>query len=76
MMYEPTSPVAPVTSAVGTADGQAGKGSAQTSARLSPRLGPIALGMVRREVALGDEVVVRWDGGETRATVVGLPFEG
>jgi folate-binding protein YgfZ len=46
------------------------------TAVLSPRLGPIALGMVRREVALGDEVVVRWDGGETRATVVGLPFEG
>ena len=46
------------------------------SAVLSPRLGPIALGMVRREVAPGDEVVVRWEGGEARATVTGLPFEG
>jgi tRNA-modifying protein YgfZ len=46
------------------------------TAVLSPRLGPIAIGMVRREVSLGDEVAVRWEGGETRATVVGLPFEG
>ncbi|MFL5578013.1 MAG: YgfZ/GcvT domain-containing protein [Gemmatimonadaceae bacterium] len=73
------------------------------SAVLSPRFGPIAIGMVRREVALGDSVAVRWgadvdpaadaappggdgrpegDGGadgatpagETRATVVALPF--
>jgi tRNA-modifying protein YgfZ len=44
------------------------------TAVLSPRLGPIALGMVRREVSAGDEVAVRWEGGETRATVVGLPF--
>ena len=73
------------------------------SAALSPRFGPIAIAMVRREIALGDSVTVRWgveppaaaadaaaaepsaDGagetpaepapaGETRATVVALPF--
>ncbi len=40
----------------------------------SPRLGHIALGMVRREVEPGVAVVARWDGGETTATVVALPF--
>lgn len=40
----------------------------------SPRLGPIALGMVRREVELGTVLPVRWDGGEATATVVALPF--
>ena len=44
------------------------------SAVLSPRLGPIAIAMVRREAALGDTVVARWDGGETEAQVVALPF--
>ncbi|HET7457712.1 MAG TPA: hypothetical protein VFJ74_08650 [Gemmatimonadaceae bacterium] len=32
------------------------------SAALSPRFGPIALAMVRRELAVGDSVVVRWGG--------------
>jgi hypothetical protein len=46
----------------------------------SPRFGPIALGMVRREVATGATVVARWDSisdhdaGTTTATVVALPF--
>ena len=40
----------------------------------SPRLGPIALGMVRREVEPGTVLPVRWDGGEATATVVALPF--
>ena len=40
----------------------------------SPRLGAIAIGMVRREVALGTTVAVRWEGGETRATVYALPY--
>ena len=67
------------------------------SAALSPRFGPIAIAMVRREIALGDSLTVRWGGeppassadaspdapaddappvpaGETRATVVALPF--
>jgi folate-binding protein YgfZ len=45
------------------------------SAVLSPRLGPIAIAMVRREVALGSPVMIRWEGGESEAQVVPLPFE-
>jgi len=44
------------------------------STALSPRHGPIALGMVRREIATGDIVTARWAGGETDAAVVALPF--
>jgi tRNA-modifying protein YgfZ len=43
-----------------------------TSTALSPALGPIALALVRREVAPGDEVSVGEDG--LTATVVELPF--
>ena len=42
------------------------------SACVSPRLGPIALALVRREAAPGDEVLIA--GGP--ATLVELPFEG
>ncbi len=45
------------------------------SSVISPRLGPIAIGMVRREVEHDDAVTARWDGGEARATVRELPFE-
>jgi folate-binding protein YgfZ len=60
------------------------------TAALSPRFGPVAIAMVRRELAVGDSVVARWggaaegDGGdpravagvarELRATVTALPF--
>jgi tRNA-modifying protein YgfZ len=46
----------------------------------SPRFGPIALAMVRRDVPLGATVIVRWvarggdETGEMAATVVALPF--
>jgi folate-binding protein YgfZ len=45
----------------------------------SPRLGPIALGMVRREVAPGAALEARWTDADGRAhargaTVVALPF--
>lgn len=40
----------------------------------SPRLGGIALGMVRREVEPGASLSARWDGGESRADVSALPF--
>ena len=53
-----------------SADSEVGR---VTSAGVSPALGPIALAMVRREVAPGDEVVV--GAGGTPATVVELPFE-
>ena len=45
------------------------------SVALSPRLGAIALAYVRREVENGAVVTVRWDGGETQATVTPLPFD-
>jgi tRNA-modifying protein YgfZ len=44
------------------------------SAVMSPRFGPIALAMVRREVNVGDAVTLMIDGAETRATVAALPF--
>jgi len=40
----------------------------------SPRLGGIAIGMVRREVELGTSLFARWEGGETRVDVAHLPF--
>ena len=48
-------------------------GDVRSSVR-SPRLGPIGIGMVRREVSIGTPVSVKWDGGTTRAAVLGLPF--
>ena len=45
------------------------------SVALSPRLGAIALAYVRREVENGAVVAVRWEGGETQATVTPLPFD-
>jgi folate-binding protein YgfZ len=41
---------------------------------ISPRLGPIALGMVRREVPAGERLEIRMDGRNANATVVKLPF--
>jgi folate-binding protein YgfZ len=40
----------------------------------SPRLGGVALGMIRREIAIGATLAVRWDGGAGRADVSALPF--
>ena len=42
-----------------------------TSSVLSPRLGPIGLAILRREVESGDDVTV---GGDVTATVTDLPF--
>jgi glycine cleavage system aminomethyltransferase T len=44
------------------------------SSALSPRLGAIALAMIRRDVEPGTTLRVRWDGGEGRADVSHLPF--
>ncbi len=44
------------------------------SRAVSPRLGAIALAMVRREVEAGSAVTVRWATGESSAIVVDLPF--
>lgn len=44
------------------------------SSVVSPRLGPIGLAMVRREVAAGTTLTARWEGGERPAIVQALPF--
>ena len=44
------------------------------TAVLSPRLGAIALAMVRREVPMGATISAQWDGGSATATVHPLPF--
>ncbi len=40
----------------------------------SPRLGGIALGMVRREVEPGTSLNAKWEGGQQRVDVAALPF--
>jgi folate-binding protein YgfZ len=54
---------------------QAGKavGDVRSGAR-SPRIGAVALGMVRREIEPGTELKATWEGGERAARVVRLPF--
>jgi len=44
------------------------------STALSPTVGPIAIGMVRREIALGATITARSGDENVRATVVALPF--
>ncbi|MFI5310294.1 MAG: YgfZ/GcvT domain-containing protein [Gemmatimonadales bacterium] len=44
------------------------------SSVVSPRLGPIAIAMIRREVETGSDVTARWEDGEGVARVSGLPF--
>ena len=44
------------------------------STAASPRLGGIAIGMVRREIEIGATLIARWEGGETRVDVAHLPF--
>jgi folate-binding Fe-S cluster repair protein YgfZ len=46
------------------------------SVAASPRLGGVAIGMVRREVEIGATLMARWDGGESRVDVAHLPFPG
>jgi hypothetical protein len=40
----------------------------------SPRLGGIAIGMVRREITPGMSLTAKWEGGERRVDVTTLPF--
>lgn len=44
------------------------------SGAVSPRLGPIALAMIRREAEIGAAVKATWDGGERSGRIVRLPF--
>jgi folate-binding protein YgfZ len=54
---------------------EAGKSvGAVKSSVVSPRMGPIGLAMLRREVETGAELIARWDGGEGSARVREIPF--
>lgn len=44
------------------------------SRAISPRIGPVALAMLRREVEPGTTVTVRSTAGDAEATVIALPF--
>lgn len=44
------------------------------SAARSPRLGPVAIAMVRREVPFGASLHARWEAGQQEVTVAALPF--
>lgn len=68
----PAPPLPPRGAALHDADGKV-VGDVR-SAVLSPRLGGLALAMVRREVEPGSTVQVVGDAGTTPATVVALPF--
>lgn len=65
---EPPAPRAELIDAAGKSVGDV------RSTAASPRLGGIAIGMVRREIEIGATLVARWDGGETRVDVAHLPF--
>ena len=54
-------------------DGEKSVGEMKSSVT-SPRLGPIGLAMLRREVATGTDLNARWDGGEGSARVREIPF--
>ena len=54
-------------------DADKGVGDVRSTA-VSPRLGGVALAMVRREVPIGATVRARWDAGESVAAIVELPF--
>jgi len=55
------------------ADGDKPVGDVRSTA-VSPRLGGVAIAMVRREIAPGTVVRARWEGGESSAVVLELPF--
>lgn len=65
---EPPAPHAVLSDAAGKEVGEV------RSVAASPRLGDIAIGMVRREVEIGATLTARWDGGESRVDVAHLPF--
>jgi folate-binding protein YgfZ len=54
-------------------DGDKPVGDVRSSA-LSPRLGGVALAMVRRDVPLGATVSLRWEGGECQGGIAALPL--
>jgi folate-binding protein YgfZ len=72
LRYDAPEPI-PARAALTTLEGKAA-GDVR-SATISPRLGGIALAMVRREVAIGDRIRAGWEVGSGEVEVVSLPFE-
>lgn len=72
--YPPDGPVVPSGAELADEDGKV-VGNVRSSV-VSPRLGGVAIGMVRREVALGTTLHAKWDGGDRGVTVATLPFTG
>ena len=71
LIYSGAAPVPRGAELFGEADKSVGD---VRSSAISPRLGGVALGMVRREVTTGTEIRVRWEGGDATAIVHELPF--
>jgi tRNA-modifying protein YgfZ len=67
------SPDAPPTGAQLIDDGGNHVGDVRSSVS-SPRLGGLAIAMVRREVVPGASLNAKWEGGERRVDVTALPF--
>jgi folate-binding protein YgfZ len=63
-------PLLPPRGAAVVDDSGAAVGDVRSTA-ISPRLGGIALGMIRREVEPGSTLHVRWDGGEASVQIEG-----
>jgi folate-binding protein YgfZ len=64
---------APIPTGAELLDGEKIVGDVRSSV-VSPRHGPIALAMIRRESEPGTELVARWDGGAAPVRVRELPF--
>lgn len=64
---------APIPAGAELLDGAKAVGDVRSSV-VSPRLGPIALAMIRREAEPGTELVARWEGGAAPVRVRELPF--
>ncbi|GJG87966.1 glycine cleavage system protein T [Gemmatimonadetes bacterium T265] len=72
--YPPDDPAIPTGAELADEGGKI-VGDVRSSA-ISPRLGGVAIGMVRREVPPGATLQARWEGGERGVTVSALPFPG
>ena len=64
---------APIPTGAELFDGEKPVGTMKSSV-VSPRMGPIGLAMLRREVETGAELTARWDGGEGLTRVREIPF--
>lgn len=64
---------APIPTGAELFEGEKSVGAVKSSV-VSPRIGPIGLAMLKRDVATGAELTARWDGGEGVVRVREIPF--